>query len=110
MKQWIRQAEFRPKPDADREAIMKYFMGICTHSMYRPLVEDVAKISGFVAKELVIIDEDWGTWAVNRVIFSSQEGLDTYTANEAWASTWEYLKIMADQVGLDCTVSTAIKD
>jgi hypothetical protein len=105
---YVKQALFRPRTDTDRDLLVKFFLNITGHSMYRPIVDEMCASPGFVKKELQVIDDATGTRAISRIAFADQASFTEYLAHEGYQSTWEYLTIMADNEGIDCEVSDLV--
>jgi hypothetical protein len=105
---YVKQALFRPRDDTDRDVLIKFFLSITGHSMYRPIIDEMCKSPGFKRKELHVIDDASGTIAMNKLVFSDEENFNAYLAHEGYQSTWEYLTIMADGEGIDCEISNLV--
>jgi hypothetical protein len=105
---YVKQALFRPRGNTDRDVLVKFFLSITGHSMYRPIVDEMCASPGFVRKELQVIDDANGTVAMNKLIFAGEDHFNAYLAHEGYQSTWEYLTIMADGEGIDCEISNLI--
>lgn len=105
---YIKQGVFTPRAGVDRDVLIKFFLSITGHSMYRPIVNEISARPGFVRRELHVIDDASGTKAINKIVFSSQESFAAYLAHEGYQSTWEYLTIMADGEGIDFETSELV--
>jgi hypothetical protein len=107
---YVKQALFRPRNDTDRDVLVKFFLNVTGHSMYRPIVDEMCASPGFVKKELQVIDDATGTCAVSKIAFADQESFNAYLEHEGYQSTWEYLTIIADGEGIDCEISNLVEE
>jgi len=105
---YVKQATFRPRDTTDREVLIRFFLNVTGHSMYRPIIDEMSKSPGFVRKELQVIDDAKGTTAINKLVFSDEVNFNAYLEHEGYQSTWEYLTIMADTEGIDCEISNLV--
>lgn len=94
---YSRRAILRSKDPTDYERLRNFAYSLGSHSMYRPIIEEMLAAPGFVRKEHTMVDERAGQIFLSSVIFADKESFDAYMSNEANESLWEYLKISAEQ-------------
>lgn len=101
---YIRRATVKSLDPTDREKLANFIHNLRTHSMYRPIIDELIASPGFVKKEYIMRDDKDGETFFSTVEFDSQETFNNYINNEVNQSLWDYLKIMAEQEGFSISV------
>lgn len=99
-----RQAIIKPL-DQDYDKLNQFVHDLRTHSMYRPIVEQLMSMPGFVTKEYNMIEDKSGVTFISKITFDNKENFDNCLNEESYQSLWIYLELMATQSGLSFEVS-----
>jgi hypothetical protein len=94
---WTRRATLKSLDPTDYEKLPNFVHELRTHSMYRPVIEDLKSQQGFVKKEYLMRDDKEGQTFFSTISFDSKENFDCYINEEANQSLWVYLELMAVQ-------------
>jgi hypothetical protein len=94
---WTRTATLKSLDPTDFEKLPNFIHELRTHSMYRPVIEDLKSQQGFVKKEYIMRDDRDGQTFLSTVTFDTKENFDAYIEEEANQSLWVYLELMAVQ-------------
>lgn len=97
---YARNVYFKTIKPNDRITLTEFFHAIAGNSMYNSMTEELISTSGFVKKELVMVDSKDGCSASTRVIFEDKDSFDKYVGNDTYEMIWEYLQISAEGVGI----------
>lgn len=102
---YARVATIKPKNMEDRDVLISFFYDITNHSMYTPLVDELMNSPGFVKKEMTMTDDKQGRVATSKIVFADTDTFNEYVNNEAHQSMWDYLTVMAEEVGLTVDIT-----
>lgn len=94
---WTRKATMKSMDPADYERLPNFIHELRTHSMYRPVIEDLKSQTGFIKKEYIMKDDRSGQTFYSTVSFDTQENFDAYINQESNQSLWVYLELSALQ-------------
>ena len=94
---WTRKATLKSLDPSDYERLPNFIHELRTHSMYRPIIEDLKSQQGFVKKEYIMRDDKEGQTFFSTISFDSKENFDAYINEEANQSLWVYLELTAIQ-------------
>jgi hypothetical protein len=103
---WTRKATLKSMDPTDFERLPNFVHELRTHSMYRPVIQDLMSKTGFVKKEYIMRDDNNGQTFFSTVSFDTKENFDAYINEEANQSLWEYLELTA----LQTEISIFIED
>jgi len=101
---YIRKATLKSLDAEDHNRLDNFVHSLRTHSMYRPIVEDLISKSGFVKKEYIMRDTIEGQTFFSLIAFENKESFDVYMNEESSQSLWVYLELMATQEGISFQV------
>lgn len=103
----IQQVTFLSR-NSDKDSIIQFLLNLTSNSLYRPIVEEISRIPGYVRRETIIVDDINGTSVSTRIIFNDPDSFLLYDQNEGHQSIWEYVKIMADTADIDCEITNLV--
>jgi hypothetical protein len=101
---YSRTATLKSLDPTDFDRLPNFVHELRTHSMYRPITDDLMASPGFVRKEYIMRDEKEGQTFFSKVIFENKETFDEYMNQEANQSLWIYLELAANQRNISFTV------
>lgn len=101
---YIRKATLKSLNLDDYYHLANFVHSLRTHSMYRPIVEDLIAKPGFVKKEYIMQDTKEGQTFFSLIAFENKESFDVYMNEESSQSLWVYLEIMATQENISFQV------
>jgi hypothetical protein len=107
---YIKQAVLTSSDKNDYERLQNFIHELNTHSMYRPIVESMIAMPGFVKKEYTMRDDKEGQTFISLIEFDSLEGWTAYQNDESVSSLWDYLEIMAEHAGINFSLSERQED
>jgi heme-degrading monooxygenase HmoA len=107
---YIRTATMKSLDPNDHDRLSKYIRELRSHSMYRPIVEDLIALPGFVKKEYIMREDKEGETFFSTVVFDNKEAFNSYMNSEINQSLWEYLKIMAEAEGISFEMIDTFED
>lgn len=102
---YSRTATLKSLDPADYDRLSNFVRELRTHSMYRPITDDLIASPGFVKKEYIMRDDKDGQTFFSKVVFETKEFFDDYMNQETNQSLWIYLELMATQKGLSFELS-----
>ena len=95
-------------PTADQNRLANFIHGLRSHNMYRPIIEDLIALPGFVKKENIIREDKTGETFINTIEFDNEKAFYDYMNSEINQSLWEYLCIMAEAEGISVSMEDSI--
>lgn len=101
---YIRKATLKSLDPEDYYHLTNFVHSLRTHSMYRPIVDDLVAKPGFVKKEYIMRDTKEGQTFYSLIAFEDKYSFDAYMNEESSQSLWVYLEIMATQEGISFQV------
>ena len=101
---WTRKAILKSLDTTDFEKLPNFIHELRTHSMYRPIVEDLIAKPGFVKKEYIMRDDKEGQTFFSIITFDTKENFDAYINEESNQSIWVYLELSAIQNDLSIEI------
>lgn len=92
--------------DLTNSKLWEFTHSLKTQSMYNFLLKDLTQAEGFVRKELIVNEDANGQSYTGMIVFKDQATYEAYMHRDEIASIYEYIKILANQQGLEFSVST----
>ena len=105
---YSRKATLRSLDPTDFNRLSNFVHSLRTHSMYRPIVENLVARPGFVKKEYIMVDTKEGQTFYSVITFESKETFEEYMNDESTYSLWIALELMATQEGLSFSVEDEV--
>lgn len=102
---YSRKAVLTSKDPSDHGRLRRFAHEISTHNMYQPIIDQLKQIPGFVSKEHIMIDNLQGETFISQICFENQETFENYINDESISSLWDYLSIVAEQAGIDVSIT-----
>lgn len=106
--QYIKQASFVPNDNNDKDSLVQFWLQLTNNSMYRPIVDEIAKLPGFVKREITMTDDGNCVTAISKLVFSDIDNFQGYIEHEGYQSIWEYVRIMAENDNIHCEISELV--
>lgn len=106
--QYIKQAIFYPNDNTNKDSLTQFWIHLTNNSMYRPIINEISQLPGFVKREIIITDDRVRATAISRIVFADSDSFKIYIEHEGYQSVWEYVKIMAENDDIHCEISNLV--
>lgn len=106
--QYIKQAIFYPNDHTNKDSLTRFWLQLTNNSMYRPIIDEISQLPGFVKREIIMTDDGSRVTAISKLIFADSDSFKVYIEHEGYQSIWEYVKIMAENDDIHCEISDLV--